>query len=197
MARSIASITRSTSRCASRLGAKQARVWRSSTAKVAKRLKKGVYARSAGLRCGQEGYGSKAAHPGRHARPLAERCRSSRQHSGSRRRCAGPRPSHAPLVSLYRTHLRRRWLPRAESGCRCCSNGRLGDRHRQAIRQCNRLRDRAKKMDRRTNNRLDQPLPSSRQRFRTLCQNCRSLYPSRHDPHHAAALDQIKSLPLN
>jgi transposase len=48
-----------------------------------KALKKGVLARSFGLRRGQEDQGSQAAHPGRHAWSLVERRRSSR-------RCSGP-----------------------------------------------------------------------------------------------------------
>ncbi len=46
-------------------------------------LKKGVLARSFGLRRGQEDQGSQAAHPGRHAGAVVERRRSSR-------RCSGP-----------------------------------------------------------------------------------------------------------
>ena len=44
--------------------------------------KKGAFSRSFGLRRGQEGQGSQAAHPGRHAGSPAERRRSFRRYSG-------------------------------------------------------------------------------------------------------------------
>ena len=47
-----------------------------------KALKKGAFSRSFGLRRGQEGQGSQAAHPGRHAGSPAERRRSFRRYSG-------------------------------------------------------------------------------------------------------------------
>ncbi len=75
-ARWSASITRSMSRCASRQDAKRARRRRSSTARAPRRSKRGLHARPAGLRCGQEGHGPQAAYPRRHARPPAERRRS-------------------------------------------------------------------------------------------------------------------------
>ena len=78
-----ASITRCTWRCASRKDVKPARRWRSSTRRPRRARKKGVLARSFGLRRGQEDQGSQAAHPGRHAGPLVERRRSSG-------RCSGP-----------------------------------------------------------------------------------------------------------
>ena len=62
-------------------------------------------------------------------RPLVERRRSSRQHPGPRRRCAGAGPTHAASVSVYRAHLRRRRLPRPESHESRCPNRRLDDRH--------------------------------------------------------------------
>ena len=49
---------------------------------TAKGSQKGVFARSFGLRRGQEDQRSQAAHPGRHAGPLVERHRSSRRRSG-------------------------------------------------------------------------------------------------------------------
>ena len=82
-ARWSASIMRFTSRCASRKDVKPARRQRSSTRRPRRALKKGVLARSFGLRRGQEDQGSQAAHPGRHAGPLVERRRSSG-------RCSGP-----------------------------------------------------------------------------------------------------------
>ena len=69
----------------------------------AKPPKKGLCARPAGLRCGQEGHGTQAPYPRRYARPIAERCRSSRQHSRSRRHRIGAQPAHAPSVPLHRT----------------------------------------------------------------------------------------------
>ena len=60
---------------------KQARRWRSSTRRPRRALKKGVLARSFGLRRGQEDQRSQAAHPGRHAGSPVERCRSSRRYS--------------------------------------------------------------------------------------------------------------------
>ena len=67
--------------------------------------------------------GSQAAHPGRHAGPLAERRRSFRRYSGSRRRCTGARQTDAGAVSLHRAHLRRwrlsgaaRWRRRRRTG---------------------------------------------------------------------------------
>lgn len=70
-----ASNTRSTSRCASRKDVKQVRRWLSSTRRRQKVLKKGGLARSFGLRRGQEGQGSQAAHTGRHVgSPVERRC---------------------------------------------------------------------------------------------------------------------------
>ncbi len=84
---------RSMWRCARRKAARPARPRPSSTARAPRRLKKGQKPRSAGLRCGQEGYGPQAPHPCRHARSVAERCRSFRRHPGPRRRGAGARPN--------------------------------------------------------------------------------------------------------
>ncbi len=99
-----ASIMHFTSRRASRLDAKGALRRQSSTARVVKPLKKGLCTRPAGLRCGQEGHGTQAPYPRRYARPVAERCRSSRQHSRSRRRRIGAQPAHPPSVPLHRMH---------------------------------------------------------------------------------------------
>ena len=57
------------------------------------------------------GQGSQAAHPGRHAGPLVERCRSSRRCSGPRRRLAAV-ASGKTTVPVYRPHLCRWWLCR-------------------------------------------------------------------------------------
>ena len=63
-----------TLRCASRKAGNRARQWPLSTRRQPKARKKGVLARSFGLRRGQENQGSQTAHPGRHAGPLVE-CR--------------------------------------------------------------------------------------------------------------------------
>src|SRR5262245_35504218 len=77
-----ASTTRSTWRCASRRDVEQVRRWRSSTRRPPRVLKKGVLARSFGLRRGQEDQRSQAAHPGRYAGSLVERRCSSGRRSG-------------------------------------------------------------------------------------------------------------------
>ena len=59
---------------------------RSSIRRPQEARKRGVLARSSGLRRGQEGHGSQPTHPGRHAGPLAECRRASGQCSGSQRR---------------------------------------------------------------------------------------------------------------
>ena len=82
-ARWSASIMRSTWQCASGRDMKQARRQQSSTRRPQRALKKGVLARSFGLRLGQEDQGSQAAHPGRHAGSPVERHRPFR-------RCSGP-----------------------------------------------------------------------------------------------------------
>ena len=61
----------------SRKDVKRAQRQRSSIPRLPKVLKKGVFSRSFGLRRGQKGQGSQAAHPGRHAGSPAERCCSS------------------------------------------------------------------------------------------------------------------------
>ena len=78
-----ASITNCTWQCASRKAESRAQQSQSSTHRPPRARKKGVLARSFGLRRGQEDQGSQAAHPGRHVGPLIERRRSSR-------RCTGP-----------------------------------------------------------------------------------------------------------
>ena len=83
-ARWSASIKHSTSRRARRMAAKPHRVWRSSTARVLRLLKKGLGARSAGLRCGQEGHGSQTPYPRRYARVVTERRSPSGKRPGSR-----------------------------------------------------------------------------------------------------------------
>ncbi len=77
------SIMCSTLQCASRKDERPVRRWRSSARRPRKALKKGVLARSFGLRRGQESQGSQAAYPGRHAGSLVECRRSSC-------RCSGP-----------------------------------------------------------------------------------------------------------
>ena len=59
---------------------------RSSTRRAPRPLKRGRNDRSAGLRREQEGHGPQAPRARRHARSPARRERSTRQHSGSRRR---------------------------------------------------------------------------------------------------------------
>src|SRR4029079_14280329 len=70
---------------------------------TAKGSQKGGLARSFGLRRGQEDQGSQAAHPGRHAGPLVERCRLSRRYSGSRRRLPLA-ASGATIIPVHRAH---------------------------------------------------------------------------------------------
>ena len=115
MARWRASTTRSTSRPASRPDAKRARLRRSSTVRVPRRLKKGLCARPAGFRCRQEGHRTQAPYPRRHARVAVERGRSPRRRAGSRWR--PPSAAHgAPLVSVHRMHLCGCRISRAEDG---------------------------------------------------------------------------------
>src|SRR4051812_18411495 len=74
-----------------------------------KTAEKGASRRSVGLRCGQEGQGQEAAHPGRHAGPAAKR-------GDPAGRRPGPRWSHpvaargATAVPVRRGDLRRRRL---------------------------------------------------------------------------------------
>jgi hypothetical protein len=60
---------------------------------------------------------TQAPYPRRYARPVAERCRSSRQHSRSRWRRIGAQPAHPPSVPLHRMHFCRGRLPGAKSDC--------------------------------------------------------------------------------
>ena len=190
-----ASITRSMSSCANETAAKRARRRRSSTARAPREHKKGGFARSFRLRRGQEGQGSQATHPGRHARSLVERRGTSRQHPRSRWRLRGAAPS-APAIPLYRAHLRRRRLPWREDGPRRRTHGKLeiGDRETKRCRQ--RLRGAAQALDRRAHLRLDQPLSASHPGLRALRANHYRLHPSRHDPHHAPTA-RCKSLVMN
>jgi transposase len=66
--------------------------------------------------------------------------------------------------------------------------GRWAHRDRQTHRS-SQVRRPPQALGRRTNLRLDQPLPAPDARLRTLRENRRSLLPSRHDPPHAQALD--------
>src|SRR3954454_12927113 len=75
-----------------------------------KGAKKGGAHRSVGPRRGQEGQGQEAAHPGRHARPAAERRDPSRRRPGpGRGHPAAAR--RTPAVPVRRGDLRRRRLP--------------------------------------------------------------------------------------
>src|SRR5262245_50107336 len=102
-ARWSASTTRSTWWCASRRDVKQVRRWRSSTRRPPRVLKKGVLARSFGLRRGQEDQRSQAAHPGRYAGSLVERRCSSGRRSGPRWSIPSFAPS-APTVPIHPAH---------------------------------------------------------------------------------------------
>lgn len=91
-------------------GARPALRPRLSIAKLPKPRKKGLCARPAGLRCGQEGQGPQAAHPGRYPwAPPECRC-ASRRPAESRWRRIGSRLTNATPISICRTDLRRRWL---------------------------------------------------------------------------------------
>ena len=164
--------------------AKPARRRRSSTARAPRPLKKGLCARPAGLRCGQEGHGSQAPHPRRHARPLAERRRSSGQHPGSRRR----RTVLSRRTRRLFPFIERIFADAGYQGPKLAAA--VADTGRWTIEIVKRsdtasLRRPAQAMDRRTDLRLDQPQPPPRARFRALRQNRRRLHPPRHDPHHA------------
>src|SRR6266403_979526 len=67
----------------------------------ARAAQKGLRARPAGPRCGQEGHRAQAPHPGRYAWPSAERRRPSRRCSGPRRGAAGSRSAHALPLPLH------------------------------------------------------------------------------------------------
>ena len=72
------------SRRASKPGVRRAPRSRSLTARAARRLKKGLCARPAGIRRGKKDHGPQTAHPRRYARPAVERRHPPSQHSGSR-----------------------------------------------------------------------------------------------------------------
>ncbi len=59
------------------------------------------------------------------------------------------------------------------------------------------LRGSTQALDRRAHAGVDQSKPTPRTRLRTLRNNCRSLRPPRHDPHHAQTTDQAKPLLMN
>ena len=174
------------------MAAKPARPWRSSTARAPRRLKKGLGARSAGLRCGQEGHGSQAPYPRRYARLAAERRGPSRQRPGSRWRTRVAAQARRLFPFIERI-----FADAGYQGPKMAKHRRtdrlLEDRDRQTQRSPP-LRRLAQAMDRRADLRLDQPQPPPRARLRTLCPNRRSLRPPRNDPPHAQTPDQAKSL---
>src|SRR3954466_8706402 len=131
-----------------------------------KGAEKGGAHRSVGLRRGQEGQGQEAAHPGRHARPAAER-------RGPSRRRPGPGRGHpaaarrTPAVPVRRGDLRRRRLPgRGDRG----GGGRdrplaAGDRQPRRRRG---LRAPGQALDRGEDVRVARALPEARQGLREL-----------------------------
>jgi hypothetical protein len=187
---------RSTSQYASRKDVKRAPPQRSSTAKAPGRRKKGGLDGSAGLRCGQEGHRPQSARPRRYARFVVERCRPSRRYPGSRRSgicfstnarepCSPSSNASSPMPVIKGQE----WQtlpPRPAAGSWKSST--------QRTTQVRRLTE---ALDRGADIGMDQQQPLLGARFRALCQNCRRLYPPRHDPHHAPSLDQANKLSLN
>ena len=94
-------------------------------------------------------------------------------------------------------HFRRWWLSRTARSCRCRQNRHMEDRDHQTIRHRQGICLIAQTVGGRENLCLDQPVSAPLPRFRTLRQNRRRLRSPRHDPYHAPALDQTKSLSLN
>src|SRR6476659_5530892 len=154
MARSIASITCSMRNVAKRLAGKPVPPPPSSTARASKALKKGVFDRSAGLRCGKKDQGQEAPHSRRYARPADPRHRARRRHSGSRWR----RTRHGDAIrslSIPAEALRRWWLSRPLVSPRYGkNNGASKCRNRQAIRSREGLHRLAQAMGRRAHVRV-------------------------------------------
>src|SRR6478736_330678 len=154
MARSIASIT-----CSS-LAGKPVPPPPSSTARASKALKKGVFDRSAGLRCGKKDQGQEAPHSRRYARPADPRHRARRRHSGSRWR----RTRHGDAIrslSIPAEALRRWWLSRPLVSPRYGkNNGASKCRNRQAIRSREGLHRLTQAMGRRAHVRVAWTMPA-------------------------------------
>src|SRR5271170_4667543 len=107
-----------------------------------------------------EDQGEEAPCPGRYARFVAPSHRTCGRYPGPRRwRSADG--NRVRSVSVPAEALRRRWLPRATVSKRPAAR-RAPDRrgNREAIRCCERLCRLAEALDRRTNDRLAQPMPA-------------------------------------
>ena len=141
-------------KCRKRLAGKPVPPPPSSTARASKALKKGVFDRSAGLRCGKKDQGQEAPHSRRYARPADPRHRARRRHSGSRWR----RTRHGDAIrslSIPAEALRRWWLSRPLVSPRYGkNNGASKCRNRQAIRSREGLHRLAQAMGRRAHVRV-------------------------------------------
>ena len=128
-----------------------------------KSAKKGGPHRSARLRCRQADQGQEAAYSRRYAGSVAARHRSFRRHPGSRwrHRVAG---NVVRSVSIPCEAVCRQRLSRADLRQRARQNPALPrNRNRQTTRSGKRLRAVAQAFDRRTHDRVAQPLPPPRQ----------------------------------
>ena len=189
---SIAFITRSTSNAASRRNEKEAPPLASSIVKASRAPKKGGPHRSARLRCRQADQGQEAAYSRRYAGSVAARHRSFRRHPGSRwrHRVAG---NVVRSVSIPCEAVCRQRLSRADLRQRARQNPALPrNRNRQTTRSGKRLRAVAQALDRRTHDRLAQPLPPPRQGLgKSQPQRPRVLETRIHPPNAAKALQSM------